>query len=146
MRRNERGQFKLKIVLTVFLLSCFMLIVTTPLHEAAHWVMSDIDPYVEPVEFHIFDEHSFKKGEHILSSALGYVVIEEAYPGAFNDRPVWADLFQEFICIFIQMALTCMIILKILSIKIDKKPKLPNVIKLNLKIEKNKLFIKTPQL
>lgn len=146
MRRDKRGQFKLKIVLTIFLLSCFILVVTTPLHEAAHWVMSDIDPYVEPTEFHLFDDNSFKKGEHILSSALGYVVIEEAYPGAFNDRPVWADLLQEFICIFIQMALTCMVVLKILSIIIDKKQKSHNIIRFNININNEKLFIKTPQL
>ena len=59
MGRGKRGKLKLKIILVVFLLSCLMLIVTTPLHEAAHWVMSDMDPYVEPVELHLFDDISY---------------------------------------------------------------------------------------
>ena len=98
-----------------FLLSLGLIIVTTPIHEAAHWVMSDIDPYVEPVEFHLFDEESFQNGEHILSSALGYVVIKETYPGAFEDRPIWADLMQEFICICIQILIACIIVKKTLK-------------------------------
>jgi len=98
-----------------FLLSLGLIIVTTPIHEAAHWVMSDIDPYVEPVEFHLFDEESFQSGGHILSSALGYVVIKETYPGAFEDRPIWADLFQELICICIQILIACIIVKKTLK-------------------------------
>jgi len=103
------------IVAIGFLLSLGLIIVTTPIHEAAHWVMSDIDPYVEPTEFHLFDEKSFQNGEHILSSALGCVVIKETYPGAFEDRPMWADLFQELICICIQILIACIIVKKTLK-------------------------------
>jgi len=123
MGETNKNQFSLKMLLTIFLLSCTMIVVTTPLHEAAHWLMSDIDPYVKPVEFHIFDESSLHRGQNILSSALGHVVIEEAYPGAFDDRPVWADLLQEIICVFIQIVITCFVVSKIISIKIDKKRK-----------------------
>ena len=104
-----------------FILSIVIIIATTPLHEIAHWIMSDIDPYIEPVEFHLFDDASFKNDQHILSSALGSVIVKESYAGAFNDRPIWADLLQELICIFIQIILTCIIILKTLEFLKNKK-------------------------
>jgi hypothetical protein len=97
-----------------------IMVLTTPIHEATHWILSDIDPYVEPIEFHIFDEKSFQKNNNILSSALGYVVIKEKYPGAFNDRPLWMDLIQELICISIQIILTCIIVLKIFRFLMNK--------------------------
>ena len=112
----------LKIILFAFLLSLLIIILTTPLHEACHWVLSDIDPYIDPVEFHIFDEKCLQNGENILSSALGYVVIREKYPGAFKDRPEYFDFLQEFICCSIQIILTCIIVSKILKI-VFKKPK-----------------------
>ncbi|MGF3555135.1 MAG: hypothetical protein ACQXXF_07725 [Thermoplasmatota archaeon] len=90
------------------------MIITTPIHEATHWILSDIDPYIEPIEFHLFDERAIQNGKHILSSALGCVVIKEKYPGAFRDRPQWANLIQEIICITIQIIITCVIIIKIL--------------------------------
>ena len=101
-----------------------MLIVTTPIHEAAHWIMSDIDPFIQPVEFHLFDESSINRGQNILSSALGYVVVEEAYPRAFDDRLKLADLLQEFICILIQIIITCYMVSKILTIMADNNFKL----------------------
>jgi len=103
------------IVTIALLLSIVLIIVTTPIHEAAHWVMSDIDPYIEPTEFHLFDEKSFQHGENILSSALGCVVVKEKYPGAFEDRLMWADLFQELICICIQILIACIIVKKTLK-------------------------------
>ena len=106
----------LKIILIIFFLSCTILIVTTPLHEGAHWIMSDIDPYVDPVEFHVFDSKSFNSNENILSSSLGYVVIKEKYPGAFEDRPLWIDTFQEVICILIQILVTYIVTTKILKL------------------------------
>jgi len=116
---NKKKKNNLKIILLGFLLSLILIVATTPLHEAGHWIMSEIDPYIEPTEFHIFDEKSLKNGENILSSAFGYVVVKEKYPGAFKDRPSWFDFLQEIICCFIQIILTCLIILKI----IFKKPK-----------------------
>ena len=121
MGENNSNQISLKIILTGFMLSCLIIVVTTPIHESAHWIMSEIDPYIEPVEFHLFDEKSFNNGDNVLSSALGYVVVEESYPGAFDDRPIWADLLQELICIFIQIILTCIIVSKLLKIIFDKK-------------------------
>ena len=118
MGENTATHLSSNIVLIIaigFLLSLGLIIVTTPIHEAAHWIMSDIDPYVKPTEFHLFDERSFQNGGHILSSALGCVVIKEAYPGAFEDRPVWADLVQELICICIQILIACIIVKKTLK-------------------------------
>lgn len=104
------------LIVLVLLLSFSMIIITTPVHEAAHWVMSKIDPYIEPVEFHLFDETSLRQGDHMLSSVLGCVIIRESYPGAFEQRGPWADMLQEIICIVIQLALTCIIVLKLLRL------------------------------
>jgi hypothetical protein len=122
MFKINKQENSLKIIIFGFILSFIFIIMTTPLHEACHWILSDIDPYIEPVEFHIFDEKSLQNGENLLSSALGYVVIKEKYPGAFNDRPEYFDFLQEFICCSIQIILTCIIVSKILKI-IFKKPK-----------------------
>ncbi len=98
-----------------FFLSCLVFVATTPLHEATHWVISEIDPYSEPVEFHLYDGKSFQDGQHILSSPLAYVTLREAYPGSFKDRPVWVDPLQELICISIQMILAYVIVSKTLT-------------------------------
>ena len=78
--------------------------------------MSDIDPYIEPVELHLFDGTSFQNGQHFLSSALGCVIVKEVYPGAFIDRPIWADAIQEIICISIQILLAVIVTSKILTL------------------------------
>lgn len=113
----SRKTFKntLQLVSLGLLLSTISIIATTPIHEATHWVLSDIDPYVEPVELHLFDGTYFKNGQNILSSPLGYVVIKEKYSGAFKDRPIWADTLQEIICISIQIAISILIVFKILK-------------------------------
>jgi len=114
--KNQEIQTKtgIKIITTTLLLSCLIIILTTPIHEATHWILSDIDPYIDPIEFHLFDERSIQNGKHILSSALGCVVVKESYPGAFKDRPQWADLLQEIICISLQIIITCIIVTKTL--------------------------------
>ncbi len=116
MGEGNNKKIGLKIILFSFFLSCIIMVMTTPLHEATHWIMSDIDPYIEPVEFHLFDDKSFQNNENILFSALGYVVVKEKYPGAFRDRPLWMDLFQELICISLQIILTCIIVSKIFGL------------------------------
>lgn len=124
MKKNKNireVKTKLYLILICFSISCVVIIATTPLHEAAHWIMSDIDPYIEPVEFHLFDETSFKNGQHILSSALGCVIVKEKYPGAFEDRPIWADVFQEIVCISIQIIIACIVVSKILTYILNKK-------------------------
>ena len=122
MRENEQKNV-VHIILTCFLLSSILIIATTPLHEAAHWVMSDIDPYSKPVELHLFDDQSLQKGQHILSSTLGYVVVKETYPGSFKDRPNWIDPTQEIICVSIQIIITCIIISKTLIFLSNKQQK-----------------------
>jgi len=116
MKATGGQSFTIRIIIIGFFLSLCMIVITTPVHEAAHWVMSDIDPYIEPVEFHLFDDTSFHHGEHILSSALGCVVVKEKYLGAFQDRGSWADTIQEIICMCIQMVITCVVVLKALTI------------------------------
>ena len=81
--------------------------------------MSEIDPYSEPVEFHLYDGKSFQDGQHILSSAFGYVTSRETYPGSFKDRPAWIDPLQELICISIQMILAFIIVSKTLTFLIN---------------------------
>jgi len=119
MKPTGGQSFTIRIIIIGFFLSLCMIVITTPVHEAAHWVMSDIDPYIEPVEFHLFDDTSFQHGEHILSSALGCVIIKEKYPGAFEDRPIWADALQEIICLSLQIILTCIVVLKTLTLLIN---------------------------
>lgn len=131
MGEAKKQKIGLRILLVAFLLSCIFMVITTPIHEATHWIISEIDPYIEPVEFHLFDDNSFKKNENILSSALGYVVVKEKYPGAFNDRPVWMDTLQEIICISIQIFLTCFLVSKTLEFLINKKLDLQNNTKTN---------------
>ena len=118
MEQGSYNHFKMNLFLIFigFILSCMLIITTTPIHEAAHWVMSDIDPYIEPIEIHIFDNKIFLNGQHILSSVLGYVLVKEKYPGAFEDRPFWADGLQEIICISIQILITVIITMKIMII------------------------------
>lgn len=106
---------KFKIFLIAFLISTTVIIASTPLHEAGHWIMSEIDPYIEPVEFHVFNEYALKNKDNVLSSALGCVVVQEKYPGAFNDRPGWYNISQEIICVLIQIVLAVFITLKSLK-------------------------------
>lgn len=121
MNRGGIGKNRLQIIIICFLLSCVGIIATIPLHEAAHWIMSEIDPYSKPAEFHLFDDKSYQNREHILSSTLGSVVIKEAYPGSFKDRPSWIDPVQELICISIQVLITCIIVSKMLKFLLNKK-------------------------
>ena len=110
MRINKKWGIILQVALISFSLSCMVIIATTPLHEAVHWVMSEIDPYIEPVEMRLFDDISLQDGQNVLFSALGCVVIRERYPGAFKDRPVWADAFQEIVCISLQMLIAWIVV------------------------------------
>ena len=112
---HKKTRIQLRYILIGILISSSMIIATTPVHEAAHWIMSDLDPYVEPVEFHVFDAISLQNKENILPSALGFVKIKEKYPGAFDDRPLWADTFQEIICVSLQVFLSVAITLLILT-------------------------------
>jgi hypothetical protein len=126
MTQQKRQPLSLKqgllLIFICFSLSLTLIIATAPIHEAAHWVMSDIDPYIIPVEIHVFEGLEPYSDGNILSSPLGYVKIKEAYPGAFTDRPLWADAFQEIICVLIQIIITCIVIIKLLPFFITKLP------------------------
>ena len=110
-------------IVLCFLLSTTILIATTPVHEATHWMLSEIDPYITPTEIHIFDQLGFQQ-DHILYSAVGYVVVKEAYPGSFAHRPWWGDILQEIICLTIQLIITVFVVLKIFSGLMKKYPNL----------------------
>ena len=133
MKANTKQKLTLQTILIGFFLSCIIIVATTPLHEAAHWIMSEIDPYADPVEFRLFDGESLQTGQSIMSSALGYVVIKESYPGSFKDRSPWMEPIQELICVFIQIIVTCILVSKILSLLINKHPNL-------MKTSKNQIF------
>ena len=113
MGEGHRKKISIKMVISAFLLSGILMIITTPIHEAAHWVMSDIDPYIDPIEIHLFDFESKNDNHNVMSSALGYVVVRESYPGAFDERPFWMDTLQELVCLLIQIIITCYIVIKI---------------------------------
>ena len=121
---KQKQKLNVKLIIIGFFISLTIIIATTPIHEAAHWLMSDIDPYVEPVEIHVFDGTSYDNQKHVLPSALGYVVIKEKYPGAFNDRPIWMDTLQEIICISIQIFLAIIITFETINIIIKRKQRL----------------------
>ena len=116
IRKNLTPPLKSKILFIGigFLLATTVIIATTPLHETAHWMMSTyFDPYIEVVEFHPFGVPPKINERHDQPFfALGCVVVKEAYPGAFQDRPIWADIIQEIICVFLQIIIACTIVLK----------------------------------
>jgi hypothetical protein len=128
MKIIKRQKIGLRMAIIIFLISLFIIVVTTPIHEASHWIMSDIDPYIEPVEFHLFDDESFQNGQKILSSALGYVIVRETYPGSFKDRSIWMDIIQELICISIQILITCLIVSKSITLLKNKN----QILKINI--------------
>ena len=103
-----------------FLISLLAILALTPVHEAGHWIMSDISPFIEPVEYHVFDSIDIDKGPYTLNSLIGYVVVVEEYPGAFDERPLWADFFQEIICVSVQIIISFLIAIKSIII-IEKR-------------------------
>lgn len=98
-----------------FVVSLSVIVLTTPLHESIHFVISEyLDPYVEVVEFHPFGVPE-TVSHHRLPSLLGCVVIQESYPGAFLDRPGWFDPVQEVLCMLVQILIACVVTLRMLS-------------------------------
>lgn len=129
MGENKKHKIRSTLILAgiASLIAFTTILATTPLHEGLHWVMSDIDPCIKPIKFvpftlFSFDESPFNSEQNFLSSPLGYVVVEEAYPGAFNDRPAWADALQEIICVLSQIVIACIVILKSLKLLVNKYP------------------------
>lgn len=121
MGEKSKLKINLQIILIVLFFSALVIFTTTPIHEATHWIIAEIDPYSEPIEFHLFDEKSFHNGQNVLDFNLGSVVVRESYPGSFDDRPKWIDPFQELICLSIQLLITYFIVTKIIKIWMNKK-------------------------
>ena len=130
--QNNHQQYPIgKILLLVgcaFFIACCLMIATIPLHECLHLAMSSCDPHLRVVAFYPFGVPQSQQHNQGFSTVLGCVVVKEAYHGAFQDRPVWADPLQEIICLSIQMIITCLITLKILgSLLIVKKPRFQTI-------------------
>ena len=119
--KKSFASIKTKQLLIGFLLATGMIIATIPLHEATHWVLSEIDPYIEPTEIHLFQISSYSENNNILNSPLGSVIIKEKYPGAFNDRPAWADILQEIICVTLQIIIAVFVVIKTLSYMLKRE-------------------------
>jgi hypothetical protein len=124
VKKNKNKEIKIiiKTILIGFFISFIVIIISIPIHEAGHWIMSEIDPYIEPVEYQIFIINGKNNEKHKLNSILGYVSIIEKYPGALKARPIWADLLQEIICISIQIIISFFITIKLIKI-LEKKHK-----------------------
>lgn len=105
---------KKSIILLLIFVSTVCIVGTTPVHEGCHWMMSEVDPYIEPVEMHLFDNVQIVSNDHVLFSSLGYVIVKEEYPGAFQERPYVWDEIQEFVCVFLQILIAIFVSLEIL--------------------------------
>ncbi|MDG6229659.1 MAG: hypothetical protein QCH96_06810 [Candidatus Thermoplasmatota archaeon] len=112
---------KQSILTLCIILPILLIIGTTPIHEMGHWLMSDMDPYIEPVEMHLFNTFEYAPLYHILVSSFGSVIIREKYPGAFQDRPHLWTMFQEILCIIIQLIITLGVSLKVITFMTSKK-------------------------
>ena len=115
-------KIKLFIFLIGFLISCMLMIITTPLHEATHWILSDIDPFIEPVEIKFFNNDDQINEQNVLHSRLGYVIVKEKIPGSLNDRFFLIEIIQEIICYSIQLIITILISLKTIIVLCKKYP------------------------
>lgn len=115
------SSYKIKpiIIPLCFLLSIACLVITIPIHETTHWILSDLDPTTTPTEMHLFNIESIFS-ENIFQSALGYVIISEEYPGSFEQRLPESDLIQEIICTLLQLIITILCVYKI-TIKLIKR-------------------------
>ena len=115
-------KIKLFIFLIGFLISCMLMIITTPLHEATHWILSDIDPFIEPVEIKFFNNDDQINEQNVLHSRLGYVIVKEKIPGSLNDRFFLIEIIQEIICYSIQLIITILISLKTIIVLCKEYP------------------------
>jgi hypothetical protein len=113
-------KIRLKTLIIGFFISFLAIVALTPIHEAGHWIMSDMSPFIEPIEYHVFDSIDLDNGPYTLNSLIGYVVVVEEYPGAFDERPLWGDFFQEIICVSVQIIISFFITIKSIII-IEKR-------------------------
>ena len=127
LQRQHSHPYSLKTILYLIcitlLLSCCLMIATIPLHECTHLLLSKCDPNLTVVGFYPFGIPQSQHTDH-FSSTLGCVVVKEAYPSAFSQRPLWADLFQEIICLSFQLCIACIVTYKILHSHITTSTKI----------------------
>lgn len=107
-------------VCVIVLLSFVFMVLTTPVHEVGHVVLSTLDPCLEVSEFYPFGSPHHSQG-HMLPSMLGCVVVTESYPGAFQDRSVWSNVLQEIICLSLQLVITVVASIDITLYLVRKK-------------------------
>lgn len=94
---------RIEATLIIILVSIALFIITTPIHEGLHWVMSDLDPHIKPIEYHVFDIESFNSG------CLGFVRVAKEYPGAFDNGYELKYILQEIICISAQLLIVFLV-------------------------------------
>jgi len=111
LRFRSKRELAAFLVLVIFLVGILM-VLTTPLHETLHVVMCTIEPWVEIHEVYLLGVPETVNG-HALPSMFGCVVAKPTYHGALADRPAYADLLQEIICLSVQILLTVYLTLKI---------------------------------
>ena len=122
IKKTKILKIKIFIILIGFLMSCTIMIITTPIHETAHLVLFEVDPFIEPVEIKFFDYHNPINEQNILHSNLGYIIIKEKYPGSLNERFFWIEIIQEIICYSIQLIIAIWISLKTIILICKKYP------------------------
>lgn len=88
---------RIEATLVIIFVSIALLVITTPIHEGLHWIMSDIDPNIKPISYHVFDAESLNSG------CLGFVRVAEKRQGAFDNGYEYTYLLQEIICISTQL-------------------------------------------
>jgi len=96
----------------VIILAGILMVLTTPLHEMLHVGMCTVSPWVEVDEIYLLGVPETVTG-NALPSMFGCVIAKPAYHGALADRPAYADLLQEIICLSVQILLTVYLTLKI---------------------------------
>jgi hypothetical protein len=102
----------LSVWVILVLLSCMLVVITVPVHEATHVLLLSFDRYIEVKEVHLIGIPSFSSDSKCLSSLIGYVIVKERYPGAFNMRPGWIYISEEIVSILVQI----LIILTVLTL------------------------------
>jgi hypothetical protein len=86
--------------------------------------MSTVDPTLEVVEFYPFGIPDNLEIDYAFHPMFGCMIVKGAYPGALKDRPIWADVLQEIICVSVQILITCFVLIKSISFVSKRHPKI----------------------
>lgn len=117
-----------KLLVKISLLSVFViLMLTVPsiyVHEGVHWVAGSINPWEDPIGFHVLDSYCLSQGYY------GCVTVVEEYPGSFGDRPLfyagleeWTACFVEFMFLLLGSLFIVIYSLRFMGVSVRKKEK-----------------------